>query len=505
MKKFIRKLAPKTIASQLMTLLLVVLIFAQVINLLVLIGERRIQARANIFERAMNGSIQKIQALPEQLPRKLPYRIRTSHSTQRTLYFLSKQSIAANVHNVETLDEYEKLLSKMLEEKNIPHYSLNIVLNTSGIKPHRPEFEKPRPDRHRFKPPKHQKLDSNRTDNFMPEYGELHPPSKSRREEQEKSQRKIKKHTIQELIISVELKPNVWFNGIFTHRSIEALTPRILIATFILLSITLLTAWFFIRRISRPLSKLTLATEQFGRGNSSAPLDENGPEDIRLASQAFNTMQKRLNRMLETQRMMLRAVGHDLRTPLTSLRLRSELMSDESQREKFIETIDDMTLMTEEILNWAKNASGLEEVTSVDLNAFLASIVDDFADQGEEIKLSEFKPTILNFRRVAIKRAVINIINNALKYGQQAHVFVEKKHDYIDIHIEDKGLGIPEGQIAEALKPFVRLEKSRNKKTGGTGLGLSIAQTIIQTDGGKLMMENIQKQGFRVTICLPNK
>jgi len=475
---------PKTIFSQLITLLFIVLIFAQLVNLFIIVGEQRIQARANIFSTAMDQTIQIIQQLPKD--KKLePDRI-VEDQGRNGIFFLSKKNKAIEAKETKRLKNYEKTLAKMLVEKNIPHQSLSIALNTKGTHEGHPLFD-PKQQRN----PKFQQHTHHR---------DIPPPPNNHRPPKPDSQNNL---ALQELIISVEVLPQIWLNAFLPHSSIEALTPRILIATSILLVLTLLTAWFFIRRISKPLSTLAIAAESFGRGNSSIKLKETGPEDIRLASQAFNTMQKRLGRILETQRTMLRAVGHDLRTPLTSLRLRSELLPDGEEKEKFIETIDDMTIMTQEILNWAKNASTLEEVKPIDLNALLASIVDDFADQGYKIKLTGFNPIILHIRRIAIKRALHNLIENGLKYGQQVKVTVEEQKHHIDIHIDDKGPGIPEHLLENAVKPFVRLEESRNKKTGGTGLGLSIAKTIIEAEGGELILFNKENEGLRSTICLP--
>jgi len=258
---------------------------------------------------------------------------------------------------------------------------------------------------------------------------------------------------------------------------------------------------FFVKRISRPLSKFARAADEFGRGKGPDPLEEQGPEDLRRAAQAFNRMQRRLSRTLETQRTMLRAVGHDLRTPLTSLRIRSEMIPKESNRDKFIATIDDLTLMTEEILGWAKDASTVEQASEVDLVEFINSVFEDFSEQ--DVSVLQMQSTNVSMRRLGLKRALSNIIGNALKYAGSAVISYEQKKAHHIIHVDDDGSGIPEHKFADAMKPFVRLEESRNKKTGGSGLGLSIAESILQVDGGKLVLSNRSPNGLRASLYIP--
>ena len=481
MKRLLNTLIPKTITSQLLAILVVVLIIAQVANLFIIIGERRIQARANIFSAATDNVIRKVQQLPAERPHHLPFRLH-SERRSRGRFTLSDNSLVARNTEATKLSSYSNNIKTSLDENDIQYNSIAVAL----IQRHQIRHERPP------LPFEHKQIRKNLQ-------GNLNKAPRFKHDENKKPP------TLQAFLISIELEPDLWLNAIIPHYSIEALTPRILKATAILLLLTLLTAWFFIKRISRPLSELTVAAQRFGRGESAIILKEKGPQDIQLASKAFNSMQRNLSRMLESQRTMLRAVGHDLRTPLTSLRLRSELMEDETEKKKFIASIDDMTLMTEEILNWAKNTSGLEQASSIDLFAFLSNIVDDYADQNHDVQLKEFDKVSIKIRRAAMKRAIENIVSNALKYGERAHLSVTQTPETINIHFDDNGPGIDENLIDEALKPFVRIEASRNKKTGGTGLGLSIAETIVQTEGGKLLLTNQKSGGLRVTFVLPKQ
>ena len=474
-----RFLMPKTIAGQLIALLAVVLIAAQIVNLLLIVGERRIQARTNIFHNVMDKTIHHLTGLPSPLPARLPYTLPPSPGLPG-VFFLSHNNRAKDVRKPQLLPKYQRQLEQMIEQKGISVLSVDVVLRPDGPKDRKVNrlANDYKPKKHRHgprRPPKHHPL-------MGPDPTGPKAPG------------------MQEIVISIEMQPNIWFNAMVPHYSVEALTPRILLATTILLGLTLLVAWFFTRQISKPLSEFARAADRLGKGDHSVNLKESGPEDMRKAAQAFNIMQRRLSRMLETQRNMLRAVGHDLRTPLTSLRIRAENIPEELGKEKFITTIDDMTLMTEDILSWAKNASGIEDVAAVNLGAMLASLTDDYIDQGKKVVLKDFDTLIVNIRRVAIKRALQNLLNNAIQYGGQACVSVEQTKQYFAIHIDDEGPGIPEQKMEIAIKPFERLEASRNKETGGSGLGLSIVEAFVQADGGRLELKNRQSGGLRASL-----
>jgi len=486
MKSVVTKLIPKTVTSQLMALISVALILAQIVNLIVLIGENRLRARSYIVKYSIQRAIEGLQELPPMHQLALPYELRSRHLGHGAIY-LAKQNRVSQLSDAERLERYERNLKEALKEQQIDFLGVEIALepanNIAGDLPEASADDFP--IKRRPPPPPRRAQDLRAGSRFIDEI-EKHRDPKS-----------------EHLVISIELQAGVWFNASTPYIPEEPLTPRILIATISLLFITLLSVAFFMLRISRPLSEFARAADEFGRGRAAPILEEQGPDDVRQVAGAFNRMQRRLTRTLETQRTMLRAVGHDLRTPLTSLRIRSELIAERSQRDKFIATIDDMTLMTEDILGWAKNASGIEEVAPADLSALVGSVVDDFLDQGHDITVTEFPALILNIRRLGLKRALSNIITNAIKYAGSVKVIYESSGDSHNIHVDDQGEGIADELIADALKPFVRLESSRNKKTGGAGLGLSIAESILQADGGKLILTNLKPKGFRVTLSLP--
>lgn len=500
-----------TVAQQLMVVLIIVLLIAQMINLTLLVGERRLVVQASNYDNALQQAIQSISTLPNIDEIELPYTL-PDNSNLPAVFFLSISNHAAAGFNSTRLPDLEKQLAQVLSEKNIEALSTKIVVREIRLTDRPPPHGAPRPsdlNQPRPSPNRQSPYFSHRPPpdgNYGDQQGRppMNRPGFNRFDPQLPIEPIGLSRGMQELVISVQIRSGIWFNALIQHDPVTGLNTRILLATVIMLVITILTVGFFIRKILKPWSKFADAANRLGRGDSLVFLDESGPEDVRNAAVAFNNMQKRLSRAMEGQRNMFRAVGHDLRTPLTALRIRAEdLPLKNSLRDKFITSIDDMTVMTEDLLSWAKDITPTEEIADVNLNAFLASITDDFEDQGADIKLDDCKEVIVQIRRVAIKRALENLINNALKYGNCAHISIEVEEDYININIDDKGPGIPESQISNVLKPFVRIEKSRNKHTGGVGLGLSIADTIIQANGGKMILKNLPEKGFRATLKIP--
>ena len=480
----LNRLLPKNISGQLMLLVALSLVVAQTINLYILVGENRLRARSNIIETVIDKIVNHAQRLPDVDGKKLPYELR-GRQYRGGRYYLSQKSAVSKLNKTRLLKGYDADIELMLNNQQFEYRNFSLALRPFNPKLLDRELGRSRDHR---PPPKH--LLGKPKNHFISPANSDSEPKFS--------------ETTEELVLSIQLNSGIWFNGVVPQAATESLTTKILISTLALLSITLLGVAFFMRRITQPLSAFANAADEFGRGNATNELMENGPDDIRKAAQAFNRMQRRQSRLLDNHRNMLRAVGHDLRTPLTSLRIRSEMISDDPQRTKIIATIEEMTSMTENILSWTKDAAGLEELVSVNVHSLLSSIVDDFVDQGEDIKLQCDTTLVLTTRRLAMKRALSNVINNAIRYGRCARVSVVSTTDSVLIHIDDKGPGIPKEMLGDALKPFVRLEASRNKDTGGSGLGLSITESIVQTEGGKLLFENLHPTGLRVTLSLPS-
>jgi signal transduction histidine kinase len=220
-------------------------------------------------------------------------------------------------------------------------------------------------------------------------------------------------------------------------------------------------------------------------------------------SRAFNRMQERLRRLIESRTQMLAALSHDLRTPLTLLRLRTEEVADTEERDKMLTTIGEMDDMIGTTLAFARDEVRAEPRRKVDVAALLASIVDDMADAGLPVTMQPAAPLTRDCQPGALKRAITNLLDNAVKYGKCARVSIATAGKAIEITIDDDGPGIPEAELPRVFQPFYRIEESRSRDTGGTGLGLAIAQAIVQAHGGELTLANRPGSGLRACIILP--
>ena len=260
------------------------------------------------------------------------------------------------------------------------------------------------------------------------------------------------------------------------------------------------------RRISRPMQRLATAADRLGRGEEVDDLPEAGPAEMRSTVRAFNLMRERLDRFVRDRTAMLAAISHDLRTPITSLRIHAELVEDERMRAKIVAALDEMQRMTEETLAFIREDMRQEETRTVDLHALVDSVAADLADLGHEIAVPEFAESgrvLVACRPVALRRAFRNLLENAGAYGVRATVQIVRDDAQLLVVIQDEGPGIPEADLERVFEPFVRLEESRSRDTGGTGLGLAIARTIVRGHGGDIWLENRDEGGLRATVALP--
>ncbi|MBR2691954.1 MAG: HAMP domain-containing protein [Aquamicrobium sp.] len=256
------------------------------------------------------------------------------------------------------------------------------------------------------------------------------------------------------------------------------------------------------RRIARPMKQLTSAAESLGRCELGGHIPEEGPDDIRRTAVAFNQMQQRLSRFLADRTAMLAAIGHDLRTPITTMRLRSEFVADAETKSRLLETVDEMQAITEATLELTQEQSIDEPSRPVDVAALVESICEDLADLGRDVLYKENGVVPYRCRPDSLRRATRNLIENALRYGKQARVSIMSSEAGVNIQIDDSGPGIPESEIERVFLPFVRLEESRNANTGGIGLGLAIARNIARAHGGDVLLNN-RPEGLRAILHLP--
>jgi signal transduction histidine kinase len=302
--------------------------------------------------------------------------------------------------------------------------------------------------------------------------------------------------------LSVPLESGEWLNAVVMPRGFAPPASPLLIQLATMVAVSALGIVFVLGRVTRPLKELSRAASRLGRGDTSVKLEERGPREIADTIHAFNDMQERLTAFVHDRAKMLAALGHDLRTPITSLRLRAEFIEDEEIRDKILETLDEMLAMAESSLSFAREEATQEATRLVDVGALIGTVCADLADAGLDVACDDPGSFAMRCRPVGLKRALRNIVENAVAYGQRARVSVECKGDEAVIFVEDDGPGIPDGDIETVFKPFVRLEKSRNKDTGGVGLGLAIARTIVRSHGGDIVLQNRTEGGLRAAIAL---
>ena len=269
----------------------------------------------------------------------------------------------------------------------------------------------------------------------------------------------------------------------------------------------LLTNWA-VRRLTAPVRTLAAAAEALGRDVHAPPLPEDGPLEVATAAIAFNTMASRIRRFVTDRTLLLTAIGHDLRTPITRLKLRSEFIEDDELRRKFIADLDELEAMVSATLAFGRDSANREPLVKLDLTAMLRTILDEAIEgrpdmAGEIGFASEPQHVTIQARSLALKRAISNLVGNAIAYGGGARITIRPPRDgAIAVLIEDDGPGLPAGELDRVFEPFIRIETSRNRETGGTGLGLSIARNIVRGLGGDITLANRAPHGLRATVTL---
>ena len=308
-----------------------------------------------------------------------------------------------------------------------------------------------------------------------------------------------------EMTISIAMARGGWLNVVTRFHRPPLQIAWTGLATFALSAALIAAAlWVALGQLTRPLRALARSAEAFGRGGAVQTIALSGPEELRSLTVAFNRMQERIRRFVDDRTRLLGALGHDLRSPLTALRVQAEMVEEDETRERIIATTEEMQEMVASTLAFARGVSDAEPVEQVDLADFVATLVDEL---GRTTGAVAFHPTEaripVRLRPTALRRALRNLIENAIRYGGAAEVGVARDGRHAVISVEDRGPGIPEGDLDRVFDPFVRLEASRSRDTGGTGLGLSIARGIVQSHGGEITLANREGGGLRAGIRLP--
>jgi signal transduction histidine kinase len=279
--------------------------------------------------------------------------------------------------------------------------------------------------------------------------------------------------------------------------------PRGLFMNLALLAIVMSIALFVTARsITRPLSELASAADRVGRDLRQPKIAERGAREIRHAARAFNTMQDRLQRYLDSRSRVLAAMSHDLKTPLTRLRLQVEMLDDSAAQARIGRQLDEMESMVHGALALFRGLDDNEAFTLLDINELLATLRSEFAELSAKVSIEGNATRSILGKPQALRRCLTNLIANAVKFGSQASVIVEDGPGLV-IRVRDDGPGIPEDQLERVFEPFYRLESSRNRDTGGSGLGLSIARDVVQAHGGSLLLRNLPLRGLEAVLTLP--
>lgn len=312
-----------------------------------------------------------------------------------------------------------------------------------------------------------------------------------------------------QVLIVMRLPDEAWLTIATTLGDIRPWHSEVFLFAFVVMTVAAvgLVIWS-VRRLTTPVRTLALAAEALGRDVNAPPLPEDGPTEIATASAAFNTMAARIRRFVQDRTELLTAIGHDLRTPITRLKLRAEFIEDDEQRRKMLNDLEELEAMVSATLAFGRDAKTAETVSALDLAEMLRTVLDEAGDARPDAvdRLAYAGPRHLTVRArpLALKRALVNLVANALAYAGNARVSLDVPGTgMVRVCIEDDGPGVPPDQLDRVFEPFHRLESSRNRETGGVGLGLPIARNILRAHGGDVLLGNRPAGGLLVTVLLP--
>ena len=310
----------------------------------------------------------------------------------------------------------------------------------------------------------------------------------------------------QSFVARVRLKDGTWVTFDTRQPADAASWPyRVLLSILILLGAVIALTLLAARWVTRPLATLADAAEELGKDIDRPPLPEKGPEEVGRAARAFNRMQSRLARYIHERARVLAAMSHDLKTPITRMRLRAELLDDGELKTRFAQDLLEMESMVGGTLDFMRGLETGERARPVDMMALLESLQEDARETGGEITLEGSVQAPYVGRPQALKRCLRNLIDNAIKYGNSAMITVEDGADRLTIRVRDRGPGVPEQELERVFEPFYRVEGSRGRDTGGTGLGLTIAKSIAQLHAGSLAVRNREDGGLEAILELPRR
>lgn len=306
------------------------------------------------------------------------------------------------------------------------------------------------------------------------------------------------------LLISYRLSDGSWLTFLTPPAPPQPFwgTLFFLPSMMMLLVLMSITVWA-VRRSTKPLGRFEQAALRLGLNFNAPPMDEEGPREVRRAAKAFNRMQNRLQTFVKDRTQMLAAISHDLRTPITRLRLRAEFIEDDEQRLKMLSDLEEMEAMIAATLKFARDDVVGEPSKALDIALLIRAMCADAAQAGDDVNYIGPECLMFDGREMALKRLVANLIGNAVRYGERARVTLSVREDDVCLSVSDDGPGIAEDMMSRVFDPFVRVEGSRSRETGGVGLGLTAVKTIVQAHGGQIDLMNREEGGLDVRVCLP--
>lgn len=473
------KLWPRRAGGQLALLLILVLLAAQIITIAILAGERQGALRSAGLENVLQRVADAYTLLADTSD---PER------QERILRALSSPSLRLSIDPSPYLpdDRAPAMTKRLVEELAVPRARVRTAMEADEN-----DCRQDRRSDHR------EYRDRERHDD---EDDEDHEDDEHREDDDPRDDR----HACPPVLgVSVALASGQWFNARArppapTWLWLKATLTSVGI-TAVLLTLTLLLA---IRRILRPMNRLSRAAHAFGRGEK-VRIPETGPEDVREVTRAFNQMQYQVGRAQEDRARLLAALAHDLRTPITSMRLRVEMLPESEDRDRLLDSLREMQHLAEATLDFIRGST-IEQHRHYDLATLLDSLCRDLQEMGLAVNYEDSPRTVLQGQPEAAKRALRNLIENAVNHGRQAEVRLETTEQDAVITITDQGPGIPEAERERVFEPFYRLEQSRSRETGGAGLGLAIARTLIRGMGGDIRLgAGPDRRGLEVSVTLP--
>ena len=312
-------------------------------------------------------------------------------------------------------------------------------------------------------------------------------------------------HTYEKrVIVQIEKKEGI-YEFTIPRRNVYATNSHIFLVWMVISSLLLVSvAVIFMRQQIKPIEKLSKAAQQFGLGKKMENFKPSGATEVRRAAEAYLKMQERIERFIEQRTLMLAGVSHDLRTPLTRLKLQLEMLSDDKTNIELLSDVNEMQKMLENYLDFAEDVTR-EKAIKTDLKQMIKEIINSESIENKviEFNVKNDKPIFFECRAIAMKRCITNLINNAGSYGNEVLVSLDENKDGIIISVEDDGPGIKKEDYDQAIKPFIRLDTSRNQNIPGSGLGLSISQDITSNHGGKMSMSESSLGGLKVSLNFP--